>query len=201
MLINNNEYIEIAQKIKSEIKVAQYKAALSVNRELIMLYYNIGKIINEHKSWGSKFIDGLSSDIRLSFPDAKGYSVRNLKYMAKFAQIYPDEEFVQQAVAQIPWGHTVVLLDKVKDSVVRNWYIKKCTENGWSRNVLVHQIESGLYERQAIADKISNFESRLAPAQSELAVQKQKQFSGRVCLKGYIQTYGSQPIQDYKRFA
>lgn len=187
MLINNNEYIEIAQKIKSEIKVAQYKAALSVNRELIMLYYNIGKIINEHKSWGSKFIDSLSSDIRLSFPDAKGYSVRNLKYMAKFAQI--------------PWGHTVVLLDKVKDSVVRNWYIKKCTENGWSHNVLVHQIESGLYERQAIADKISNFESRLAPAQSELAVQKQKQFSGRVCLKGYIQTYGSQPIQDYKRFA
>lgn len=174
MLMNNNEYLDIVQTIKQEIQHAQYKATLSVNKELIMLYYNIGKLINEHKSWGNKFIENLASDIRLSFPNAKGYSVRNLKYMAKFAATYPDEQFVQQAVAQIPWGHTVVLLDKFSDSTVRNWYIEKTIENGWSRNVLIHQIESGLYERQAIAEKISNFENRLASPQSELAVQTMK---------------------------
>ncbi len=139
-----------------------------------MLYYNIGKIINDHKSWGNKFIDNLAADLRIAFPEAKGYSVRNLKYMAKFAATYQDIEFVQQAVAQIPWGHTVVLLDKFTDDAVRNWYIQKVIDNGWSRNVLVHQIESELYERQAIAEKISNFESRLPSPQSELAMQTMK---------------------------
>lgn len=102
MLMNSNEYIEIIETIKGEIRGAQYKAALSVNRELIMLYYHIGMVINEHKTWGSKFIENLAADIRISFPNVKGYSVRNLKYMAKFAETYPDESFVQQAVAQIP---------------------------------------------------------------------------------------------------
>lgn len=139
-----------------------------------MLYYSIGRIINEHKSWGSKFIENLAADIRTSFPEAKGYSVRNLKYMAKLAATYPSEEFVQQAVAQISWGHTTVLLDKFSDDVIRNWYIEKTIENGWSRNVLIHQIESGLYERQVIAEKVSNFENRLASPQSELAVQTMK---------------------------
>ena len=174
MLINSNEYLEIVESIRDEIKVAQYKAAVSVNRELIMLYYNIGRVINEHKSWGNKFIDNLAADIKLSFPSATGYSVRNLKYMAKFAAIYPDFEFVQQVVAQIPWGHNVVLMDKISDDTVRKWYIEQSIEHGWSRNVIVHQIESGLYERQVIADKISNFENRLASPQSELAVQTMK---------------------------
>ncbi len=174
MLMNGSEYIEIIEAIKSEIIGAQYKAALNVNRELIMLYYHIGTVINEHKTWGNKFIENLAADIKLSFPSTKGYSVRNLKYMAKLAATYDDEEFVQQAVAQIPWGHTVVLLDKFSDSTIRNWYVEKTIENGWPRNVLIHQIESGLYERQAIAEKISNFENRLASPQSELAVQTMK---------------------------
>ncbi len=174
MLMNNNEYIDLIQSIKREIQSAQYKATLSVNKELITLYYNIGKIINEHKSWGNKFIDNLAADLRIAFPEAKGYSVRNLKYMAKFAATYQDIEFVQQAVAQIPWGHIALLLDKFTDDTVRNWYIQKVIDNGWSRNVLIHQIESGLYERQAIAEKISNFESRLPSPQSELAVQTMK---------------------------
>ena len=86
MLMNNNEYIEIIETIKGEIRGAQYKAALSVNRELIMLYYHIGTVINEHKTWGSKFIENLAADIRIAFPNVKGYSVRNLKYMAKLAK-------------------------------------------------------------------------------------------------------------------
>lgn len=100
--------------------------------------------------------------------------MRNLKYMSKFAEEYPDREFVQQVVAQIPWGHNVVLLDKLSDFDQRKWYIEKCSENGWSRNVLIHQIESGLYERQAIAEKISNFENHLPADQSELAIQTMK---------------------------
>lgn len=174
MLMNSNEYLEIVESIRGEIRGAQYKAAVSVNRELIMLYYNIGRVINEHKSWGNKFIDNLAADIKISFPNTTGYSVRNLKYMAKFAATYPDEEFVQTVSAQIPWSHNVALLDKVKDSEIRKWYMEKTIENGWSHSVLIHQIESGLYERQVIADKISNFENRLASPQSELAVQTMK---------------------------
>lgn len=174
MLMNNNEYLDLVQMVKQEIKQAQYKATLSVNKDLIILYYGIGRIINEHKSWGNKFIENLAADIKLAFPDAKGYSVRNLKYMAKFAATYEDEKFVQQAVAQIPWGHTIILLDKISDSTIRNWYVEKTIENGWSRNVLVHQIESGLYQRQVISDKISNFENRLPALQSELATQTMK---------------------------
>ena len=167
MLINNNEYLDIVETIKLEIKSAQYKAAVSVNRELIMLYYNIGKIINEHKTWGNKFIENLAADIRISFPDTKGYSIRNLKYMAKFAAEYTEEQIVQEALAQITWYHNIALMDKVKDVNTRLWYARKITENGWSRNVLVHQIESGLYERQITAEKISNFESRLAAVHAD----------------------------------
>lgn len=174
MLMNNNEYFDIIESIKAEIKNAQYKAVVSVNKELIMLYYNIGKVINEHKTWGSKFIENLAADIHLSFPKVKGYSVRNLKYMAKFAAEYADEKFVQQVVAQLPWGHNIVLLDKLSGKESLTWYVETSVENGWSRNVLVHQIESGLYERQAVADKISNFDKRLTSPQSELAIQTMK---------------------------
>ena len=174
MLINDNQYLSVIESIKTEISKAQYNAALQVNKGLTLLYYHIGRIINEHKSWGNKFIDNLARDIKIAYPNSTGYSVRNLKYMAKFAAEYPDEQIVQRAVAQIPWGHNIVLLDKISDFAVRKWYIEKTQENGWSRNVLVHQIESGLYERQAIAQKISNFESLLPAPQSELAVQTMK---------------------------
>ena len=171
MLMNGNEYLSVIQSIKSEIKSAQYKAALRVNRELIMLYYNIGIIINEHKSWGNKFIDNLAADIKLEFPNVKGYSVRNLKYMAKFAETYPDEQFVQTVSAQIPWSHNTLILDKIHSPEQREWYIRKTAENGWSHSVLTHQIESDLYTRQVLSNKVSNFENRLPSPQSELAVQ------------------------------
>lgn len=170
MLMNNDEYLNTLESIKEEIRSAQYKAAVNVNRELILLYYQIGQVINEHKTWGNKFIDNLAADIRMSFPGVTGYSVRNLKYMAKFAETY-EIQFVQTLSAQIPWSHNVALLDKVKDNDTRIWYMQKTIENGWSHSVLVHQIESGLYERQAIAEKISNFERRLPASQSELAIQ------------------------------
>ena len=170
MLINNDDYLNTLESIKEEIRSAQYKAAVNANRELILLYYQIGQVINEHKAWGNKFIDNLAADIRMSFPGVTGYSVRNLKYMAKFAESY-DIQFVQTVSAQIPWSHNVALLDKVKDNDIRIWYMQKTIENGWSHSVLIHQIESGLYERQAIVEKVSNFERRLPAPQSELAIQ------------------------------
>jgi len=174
VLLNSSEYLNTVESIKQEIRAAQYRASVSVNRELLLLYHTIGNTINAHKTWGSKFIESLSADIKLAFPDASGYSVRNLKYMAKFALAYPDEEFVQQPVAQIPWGHNTVLLDKLSSPEERLWYAEKVIENGWSRNVLIHQIEGGLYQRQAIASKITNFEARLPASQSELALQTMK---------------------------
>ena len=174
MLMNTPEYISIVENIKHEITAAQYRAAVHVNADLLLLYHSIGCIINDHKSWGNKFIDNLAADIKMSFPESKGYSVRNLKYMAKFAEAYPDREFVQQVVAQIPWGHNIILMDKVSNPDERVWYIQKAIENSWSRNVLVHQIESGLYKRQVSAEKVSNFEHRLPSPQSELAVQTMK---------------------------
>ena len=174
MLMNQTDYWATIQEIKAEIKKAQYQATIKVNHELLLLYYYIGQVINRHKVWGNKFIENLSRDLRLEYPDTKGYSVRNLKYMAKFAETYPNKEFVQQVVAQIPWGHNVVIMDKALTEDERTWYLKECAENGWSRNVLVHQIESNLYARQATADKISNFENRLPAPQSELATQMMK---------------------------
>lgn len=143
MLVNNNKYLETIESIKQEIANARYKATASVNKELIILYYNIGKIINNHKTWGNKFIESLLTDIALEFPNSKGYSVRNLKYMAKFAELYPDEEFVQQVVVQIPWGHNIVLMDKFDDENIREWYIKKSIENALVQNVTNLLLELG----------------------------------------------------------
>ncbi len=174
MLMNTPDYLSTIEQIKQEIRSAQYRATMHVNGDLLLLYHSIGQVINAHKSWGSKFIENLAKDIKLDFPWATGYSVRNLKYMAKFALTYPDREFVQTVSAQIPWSHNIAILDKVKDPEQRIWYIKKTAENSWSHSVLVHQIESGLYERQALAPKVSNFESRLPAPQSELALQAMK---------------------------
>ncbi len=174
MLMNSGEYLATIEQVKREIVAARYQAVLHVNADLVLLYHSIGCVINQHKAWGNKFIDNLAADLRVEFPDSKGYSVRNLKYMAKFAAAYPDREFVQQAAAQIPWGHNIVLLDKIADDDERAWYMEACRKNGWSRAVLVHQIESRLYQRQVLVEKISNFAERLPAAQSELAAQTMK---------------------------
>lgn len=132
----------------------------------------IGRQILEsqrQEGWGSKVIDRLSRDLHIAFPEMKGFSPRNLKYMRALAEAYPEEQIVQQAVAQIPWGHNVRILDYVKDPAEREFYVRKTIEHGWSRNILVHQIESDLYRRQGKA--IANFDRTLPAPQSELALQ------------------------------
>ena len=174
MLINSDEYLSTIESIKQNIRTAQYRATISVNKELLLLYHSIGLVINEHKAWGNKFIENLAVDIKLAFPDVTGYSVRNLKYMAKFALRFPDREFVQAVLAQITWYHHITLMDKVKSADEHIWYAEQAAKNGWTRNVLVHQIESGLYQRQVLVEKVSNFENRLPSPQSELALQTMK---------------------------
>ena len=147
---------------------------IHANSDLLLLYYDIGTVINEYKTWGNKFIDNLSYDIQIAFPERKGYSVRNLKYMAKFAARFSARKSVQEVLAQITWYHNIALMDKVKTAEEHIWYANATVKNGWSRNVLVHQIESGLYQRQVLADKITNFGHRLPSPQSELAVQTMK---------------------------
>lgn len=134
-----------------------------------MLYWHIGNDIlkrQDEQGWGAKVIARLSHDLSHDFPQMKGFSSRNLKYMRGFAVAYPDEAFVQQVAAQIPWFHNCVILDKLKDLVKREWYIRQTIQNGWSRNVLVHQIESGLLNRQGNA--VTNLERTLPTPQSEL---------------------------------
>ena len=116
MLTNSNEYLATVEQMKREIKAAQYRAVVHVNTELIMLYHSIGCVINAHKSWGNKFIENLAQDIKLEFPQTTGFSVRNLKYRAKFARLFPEAEFVQASLAQITWYHNIALMDKVKDT-------------------------------------------------------------------------------------
>jgi predicted nuclease of restriction endonuclease-like (RecB) superfamily len=158
------------EDLKNRIRQAQVRAALSVNRELVLLYWHIGREIlqrQQQEGWGAKVIDRLARDLSREFPDMKGLSRRNLKYMRSFAEAWPNEQIVQQAAAQIPWFHHVVLLEKVKDPAERLWYIQQTIEHGWSRNVLIHQIESRLYQRQGKA--ITNFNSTLPSLQSDLA--------------------------------
>lgn len=138
------------------------------------MYWHIGKIILDNSKWGNKFIDNLSIDLKLEFPNIKGFSIRNLKYMRKMANDYPDFKFVQQAVAQIPWGHNIILLDKIKNFEERKWYMNQSISNGWSRSMLNMKIDSKLYERQAIAEKVSNFKNTLPDLQSDLALQTMK---------------------------
>jgi len=163
-------YSDWLSDLKNRIHHAQQRASLAVNRELVLLYWQIGQDILQRQAaqgWGAKVIDRLAHDLRTAFPDMKGFSPRNLKYMRAFAEAWPDSEFVQGVLAQLPWYHQLALLDKLPDAESRRWYAAKAIEHNWSRNVLVMQIESGLLERQGRA--VTNFEARLPKAQSDLA--------------------------------
>lgn len=165
-------YAEVLASLKERIRSAQLQAATAVNRELILLYWQIGREIlarQQAAGWGTKIIERLATDLRLAFPDMHGFSPRNLKYMRSFAEAWPEETIVQQLVAQIPWGHNLRILDYVKDPASRAWYVRAAIEHGWSRSVLVHQIESRLRDRQGQAT--TNFGRTLAHPQSDLAQQ------------------------------
>lgn len=158
------------EELKARIHAAQQRATLAVNRELILLYWQIGRDIlarQAEQGWGAKVIDRLSHDLRTTFPEMKGFSPRNLKYMRAFAAAWEDAVIVQELLAQLPWYHLVTLLDKLNSPEERLWYARKAIEHGWSRNVMVMQIETCLLEREGKA--VTNFEQQLPKPQSDLA--------------------------------
>lgn len=163
-------YPDWLAELKTRIHSAQQRAALAVNRELVRLYWQIGRDILERQSregWGAKVIDRLAHDLRTAFPDMKGFSPRNLKYMRAFAQAWPDAEFVQQAAARLPWFHLCTLIDKLKTREERDWYLAQAVAHNWSRNILEMQIETRLHTRSGQA--VTNFAERLPAPLSDLA--------------------------------
>ncbi len=164
------QYTDWLNDLKHRIHIAQQKASFAVNRELVLLYWQIGNdILNrqQQQGWGAKVIERLAHDLRTAFPYMKGFSPRNLKYMRSFAVAWNDLEFVQAVLAQLPWYHHLALLDKLDTQDARIWYAQKAIEHNWSRNVLVMQIETRLLERQGAA--VTNFEQRLPKPDSDLA--------------------------------
>ncbi|HQN47377.1 MAG TPA: DUF1016 N-terminal domain-containing protein, partial [Rugosibacter sp.] len=155
-------YARWLEELKSRIHTAQQRAALAVNRELVLLYWQIGRDILQRQAaqgWGSKVIERLAHDLRVTFPGMKGFSRANLMYMRAFAEAWPDAEIVQQAVGQLPWGHNLVLLTRLKQQEQRLAYARSAIEHGWSRNVLNIHIETRLLERTGKA--VTNFSERL----------------------------------------
>ena len=162
-------------ELKSRIHGAQQRAALAVNRELVQLYWQIGRDILQRQAtqgWGSKVIERLAHDLRVAFPGMKGFSRANLMYMRAFAEAWPDAVIVQQAVGQLPWGHDLVLLTRLKAPEMRLAYAQAAIEHGWSRSVLNIHIETRRLERSGQA--ITNFVEHLPMPGSDLAQQSLK---------------------------
>lgn len=161
--------------LKIRIQSAQQRANLSVNRELILLYWQIGRDIlkrQQAQGWGAKVIEQLAKDLMAAFPDMKGFSRSNLMYMRAFHEAWPEESIVQQLVGQLPWGQNLLLLTKLKTREERQWYAAQAIEHGWSRNVMWHHISTQLHQRTGKA--VTNFDRRLPSPDSELAQQTLK---------------------------
>lgn len=168
-------YADWLVELKGRIHSAQQRATLAVNRELVTLYWQIGRDIltrQAEQGWGAKVIDRLAHDLRTAFPEMKGFSRANLMYMRAFAEAWPDSAIVQQAVGQLPWGHNLVLLARLKQPEQRLAYARAAIEHGWSRNVLNIHIETKLLERTGKA--VTNFSERLPAPGSDLARQSLK---------------------------
>ena len=183
-LATTDDYRALITDLKTRIQAAQIKAAVAVSSQLIALYWDIGKLIAEKQrvsDWGDAVIDQIARDLSCEFQNMKGFSRANLYRMKRFYAFYagefvqkavaqtPDGEFVAQLVRQIPWGHNVLIFEKIKEREKALWYVQKTLENGWSRNALEFQIDNRLYERQATLPRIDNFAERLPAPQSDLA--------------------------------
>ena len=150
-------YNDLINNIKKDINKTQLDIMVNANISLVNLYYRIGKVLYENSIWGNKFLDKLAFELKITYPNQKGFSIRNLKYMKAFYAEYKDNfEFVQ-LVAQLPWTHNLILIEKIKNKSIRKWYIERCIEEGWSKSILIYQIETNLYKRQVKTIKHNNF--------------------------------------------
>jgi len=165
-------YAAVLGEIKDRIRTERLRIVMAANAAMVLLYWDIGKAIlqrQEREGWGAKVIDRLSADLREAFPDMRGLSPRNLKYMRSFVATWSDRQLVQEVLAQITWYQNITLLEKVSDLKTRLWYARKTREEGWSRNILVTQIERRLHDRQGKA--ITNFPATIPPPGSDMAAQ------------------------------
>ncbi|WP_051321447.1 PDDEXK nuclease domain-containing protein [Chrysiogenes arsenatis] len=167
-----DDYIDLLKQVKQRVKTERLKAVLSANTAQILMYWDIGHDIlrkQDQAGWGTKVVDRLACDLKDAFPEMNGFSARNLKYMRKFAEEWPDRAIVQRTVAQIPWRSNLTLLEKIKDSKLRLWYAEQTITNGWSKNILAVQIETKLHKRTG--QTANNFQATLPPDDSDMANQ------------------------------
>lgn len=165
-------YADLVGEIKRRIQTERLRTVMAANSAMVLLYWDIGRLIlerQEREGWGAKIIDRLSADLCEAYPDMKGLSPRNLKYMRSFAVAWPDTAIVQEVLAQIPWYHHIALLERCGSPDERLWYVQQSAAHGWSHNILKLQIESRLRERQGKA--VTNFSAALPPAESDMAAQ------------------------------
>lgn len=163
-------YVEWLADVKARVHAAQQRAAQAVNQELLGLYWQLGREILErqgHEGYGTKVVDRLAVDLKSAFPELRGFSPRNLKYMRRFAELWPAQEVVQQLLHKLPWFHLCTIIDKVQRPIERDWYVRAAIEHGWSRSVLVMQIETRAHQRFGKA--VTNFKRTLPPPASDLA--------------------------------
>ena len=167
--MNDAAYLAALERTKQRIAAARLKAVVAANRELVELYWLIGDEIN--RSSGDGFVKDLSEDLRRAMPEARGFTDRDLAYMARFAAACPADSIAQQLAAQLPWGHTMTLLDQVPEAGKREWYATQALEHGWSRRVLEAQIEAKLFEQQFATEPVTRLGRRLPPLESDLAAE------------------------------
>ncbi len=174
---HEQHYLAFLDDVKSEIRKARVQVARAANRELIQLYWTLGKAIadkQEQLGWGKSVVEQLAKDLKNNFEGRRGFSTQNLWYMRQFYIEYQDDVNLQQLVGEIPWGQNLTIMSKVKDRDARNYYLKATLEMGWSRNVLIHQIKSQAYERHRLANKQHNFQQALPEHLAEQADQAMK---------------------------
>lgn len=159
----------IVENIKNDIKNTRFKIVENANLELLNLYFRLGKIIDDNSKYGNNFINELSVELKSEFPNMKGLSPRNLSRMRVFYKEYKNIKKLPVPLANLPWTHNYTLIEKVKDIDKRKWYAKKCFDNGWSQTILIHQIDSNLYQRQKENLKLNNFNNKMSIVESEMA--------------------------------
>ena len=174
MLTPSNQYLQAVEEINDYVNQAKCRASVSVNSEIMKTNIFIGNVIIRNSEWGNKFVENLSKDMKMRFPSAKGYSVRNLKYMKKFAQTFTEDDVDEYGLGRITWSHHQILMSKVSNREEYIWYLEKTLEHKWSVDDLASQVKSQLYERQAVANKISNFERRLPAEQKDMVLSTMK---------------------------
>ncbi|MCF6156139.1 MAG: DUF1016 domain-containing protein [Candidatus Brocadia sp.] len=177
----SKEYLNFLNEIKTRIATARIQTVRSVNKKLIKLYWDIGKAIVERQkkyTWGDNIVEALARDLREAFPESVGFSGRNLWNMRRFYEEYKDKPFLQQLVAEIPWGHNLLIMEKLTDDKEREYYIRSSRDFGWSRNVLLNQIKAGAYPL-SLKHKIHNFPKTLSV---HLAEQADETIKSAYCL-------------------